>query len=235
MIWRCSRATGLEELVRWSNLPKIGIVGAQLVYPDGRIQHSGVVVGMGGVGAHIFHGKSEFDQSIFGSINWYRNYSAVTGAAQMMRREIYELVGGYDESYDVSYSDVAICHEVTKRGYRVLYNPFARLVHYESQTRDAAPSVHDMLLATQQLASVLEDGDPYFSPHLSYGDSFPRFRRSDEPTPLEMIATYTGMPLQAIRQRIQLGASARRPEQIRMHDERALVPAEVGPGRETGG
>ncbi|HEV2404900.1 MAG TPA: glycosyltransferase family 2 protein, partial [Ktedonobacterales bacterium] len=144
----------LEELVRWSNLPQIGIVGAKLLYPHRTIQHAGVLIGASGLAGNLYYGAPEHGTSTLGSVDWYRNCSAVTGALHMMRREVFDAVGGYDESYDISYSDVAICVEAIRRGYRVLYDPFVCLLHYESQSRtDRAPSQHDMLRAGEDFGA----------------------------------------------------------------------------------
>ena len=177
----------LEELVRWASVPEIGIVGGKLLYPDGRIQHAGVVLGMSGLAAHLWYECQDHIVTLFGSTDWYRNMSAVTGALHMMRREVYEAVGGYDETYHISYSDVAICAEVIKLGYRVLFDPFVRLIHYESQTRDRKPSEHDTRLAGEHLRSIIEAGDPYYNPSLSYMTSIPTLRGSAEVSRLQML------------------------------------------------
>ena len=124
----------LEELVRWAQLPQVGIVGGKLLYPDRLIQHAGVAFGLGLVG-HIFARAAEGTEGVFGSPESFRNYIAVTGACQMMRRDVFERLGGYDEAYRLSFSDVVLCMEAWKAGYRVVYTPYARLIHHESYTR----------------------------------------------------------------------------------------------------
>jgi GT2 family glycosyltransferase len=192
-------ADWLEELVRWSNLPQIGIVGAKLLYPHRTIQHAGVLLGAFGLAAHLYYGYAEHSMSILGSTDWYRNCSAVTGALHMMRRQVYDAVGGYDEHYDISYGDVAICIEAIRHGYRVLYDPFVCLLHYESQSRaDRTASQHDMLRAGVDFGQSIEDGDPYFSSHLSYRSLWPMLRKSDEPSRASMYEQLTGVPLQEV-------------------------------------
>jgi GT2 family glycosyltransferase len=189
-------ADWLTELVRWSNLSEIGIVGAKLLYPHRRIQHAGVFLGASGLAGHLYYGAPEHGFSILGSVDWYRNCAAVTGALHMMRREVYDAVGGYDETYDISYSDVAICVKAIERGYRVLYDPFVCLLHYESQSRDdREPSQHDKVRAGEDFGAYIDNGDPYFSPHLSYRASWPRLRMSDEPSRAAMYEALTGVPL----------------------------------------
>jgi len=189
----------LEELVRWSNLPDIGVVGAKLIYPDRTIQHAGIVVGAGGVAAHIYYGEDESAISMLGRVNWYRNYSAVTGALHMMRRDVYDAVGGYDEAYDISYSDVALCYRVVNLGYRVLYDPFVRIIHYESQSRDRTPSLHDTWLAAAELLPTIESGDPYFSPHLSYQGAMPQLVQVGEPHPVQLLERLIDSPVESLK------------------------------------
>ncbi len=116
----------MEELVRWAQRPGIGVVGAKLLYPDRLIQHAGVVFGLGLVG-HIFARAADGSTGVFGSTDWYRNYLAVTGACQMMSREVFQRVGGFDERLRLSFSDVILCMEARKAGYRTVYTPHARL------------------------------------------------------------------------------------------------------------
>ena len=177
----------LEELVRWAGVPGIGIIGAKLLYPDEHIQHAGIVVGMGGVAGHMLYGHKDHVWTMLGSVDWYRNCSAVTGALHMMRREVFDAVGGYDEEYDVSFSDVAMCLQAIKQGYRVLYDPFVRLIHHESQTRDRTPSQHDIRLAGKQMSLVIEAGDPFFNPNLSYSNPTPSLISASEISRLTLL------------------------------------------------
>ncbi len=119
--------TWLEEMVRWSCIPEIGIVGSKLLYPDGKIQHAGIIMGMEGHASHVFGGAEDGANGPFGSVNWYRNYSAVTAACMAMRREVYEKIGGFDEDYKLVFNDVEICLRAINAGYRVVYTPFAQL------------------------------------------------------------------------------------------------------------
>ena len=79
----------LAEIGRWLSLPEIGVVGARLLYPDGALQHAGIVIGMEGHASHVFAGEAESRRSPFGSSTWYRNTSAVTGACLATRREVF--------------------------------------------------------------------------------------------------------------------------------------------------
>jgi GT2 family glycosyltransferase len=163
----------LEEMVRWAERPEIGIVGAKLLYPDGTIQHAGVIVGLNGLAEHIYRYVHEGYTGVFGSVDWYRNYMAVTGACMMMRRDVFDEVGRFDEAYAVAFSDFEICLRAIEHGYRILYTPFARLLHHEGATRGQHTPPRDTRRAIDRVKSLIESGDPYFNPNLSYESPVP--------------------------------------------------------------
>ncbi len=187
----------LTELVQWALLPQVGIVGAKLLYPNGKIQHAGIVIGMEGHASHVFIHSPENSHSIFGSTDWYRNYSAVTGACMAMRRQVYTDVGGFDEGYQLVFSDVAFCLRAIQRGYRVMYNPFARLIHHEGRTRSHYISPEDILTGSHQFLDYVQKGDPFYNPNLSYAVCHPTYYRRREENRKERlmhIAQYLGNP-----------------------------------------
>ena len=179
----------LEELVRWAQRPHVGVVGAKLLYPDRTIQHAGVVFGLGLVG-HIFARAREGEIGLFGSAESYRNYLAVTGACQMIRRDVFRQLGGFDERFRLSFSDVVLCLEAWKAGYRVVYTPYARLVHHESYTRKREDSPEDL----ERLVRYVQDShlveDPYFHPELDTTSSIPALRTPFHPGPRQVIRDY---------------------------------------------
>lgn len=177
----------LTELVRWAMLPGVGIVGARLLYPHGEIQHAGIVVGMEGHASHVFNHMAEKSDGIFGSTDWYRNYSAVTGACMAMRRQVYDEIGGFDEDYQLVFSDVAICLQALQHGYRVVYNPFARLIHHEGRSRSNYIPSKDIAIGYNQFWDTVSKGDPCYNPNLSYAVRQPTFRRQGEETPGERL------------------------------------------------
>ncbi len=172
----------LEELVRWAERPEIGVVGTKLLYPDGRIQHAGVIIGMEGHASHVFWGVPEQYGGPFGSSEWYRDYMAITGACMMMRRTLFDEVGRFDEEYTLAFSDIELCLRAIATGYRNVYTPFARLRHHEGGSRGHHIPVDDMLLAYDHMHALVAQGDPFFNQNLSYTSRVPQRSRVDEQT-----------------------------------------------------
>ena len=183
----------LTELARWVSRPEVGVVGARLLYPDGAVQHAGIVIGMEGHASHVFGGARQDVCGPFGCVDWYRDYSAVTGACMMIRKEVFEQIDGFDENYQLVFSDVEICLRVIEQGYRVVYNPFTRLIHYEGKTRSNHMPRNDIRLGYERLKSIVADGDPFYNPLLSHSIRRPTLSRAYEETPtmrLENIRMY---------------------------------------------
>ncbi|GIW82924.1 MAG: hypothetical protein KatS3mg105_4731 [Gemmatales bacterium] len=133
----------IEELVRWAQLPDVGVVGTKLLYPNGRIQSAGMLIGLTATMGSAYAGLPDGYSDCFGGADSYRNYPAVTGACQMIPRQVFDTLGGYDESYGLTHSDVEFCFKAWEKGYRVVYTPYARLVHDESATRGPADAIDD--------------------------------------------------------------------------------------------
>lgn len=166
----------LERMAQWFEAPGIGVVGAKLLYPTGKIQHAGVVAGMGGLAAHVFAHCDENISSIFGSDGWYRNMAAVTGACLLISREAYTNLHGFDEGFRLNWSDVDLCLRAWQAGYRIVYTPEARLIHHESATHGRKIPRADFEKAAREWRPWLTQGDRFFNPNLSYGHATPRFR-----------------------------------------------------------
>jgi GT2 family glycosyltransferase len=173
-------ADWLDELVRWVEMPGVGVVGGRLTYPDGSIQHAGIVIGLEGHANHIFAGMHTSDMTLFGSPGWYRDYSAVTGACLMTRRDLFEQAGCFDEDYQLVFSDVRLCQRAVELGYRVMSTPFAQLIHYEGRSRAYNNPPGDLKRAAVHLSDLVSQGDPYFNPGLSYAVRQPALARPGE-------------------------------------------------------
>jgi O-antigen biosynthesis protein len=158
----------IPELVQWAIRPEIGVVGAKLLRANHSIQHAGIILGMTEFMGHVYLNAPEHYNGLFGSVDWYRNYLALTGACQMVRRDVFEEVGGYDPGYQLAFGDVAFCVRVHEKGYQNIYTPFAQLYHYEGSSRGYHTPVTDVLRGYDQLETYMTDGDPLFSPNLTY-------------------------------------------------------------------
>lgn len=128
----------LEALIEHGQRPEIGVVGARLLYPDGRPQHEGTIVGYkGGHAGNVDHG------GYWGLGDIVRNCSAVTGACLMIRPSVYSEVGGHEERLGTAWNDVDLCLRVRQAGYEVVYTPYAELLHVEGGTRGIHAHVDD--------------------------------------------------------------------------------------------
>ena len=164
----------LEELLGYCMRKDVGAVGARLHYEDGTIQHAGVVVGLGGVAAHVFVDAPGDAAGYANRIVAAQDYSAVTAACMLVKRSVFEEVGGFDPEYAVAFNDVDLCLKIREAGYLVVYNPYAELIHYESKSRgyeDTPEKVERFQSEIQRFhkrwAEILENGDPYYNPNLT--------------------------------------------------------------------
>jgi GT2 family glycosyltransferase len=129
-------AEWLEEMMSQALRPEIGAVGARLLYPNDTIQHVGVILGIGGIAGHWFKGLPNGQNAHFSRPNLVQNLSAVTAACMLVKRSIYEEVGGLDDvKLKIAFNDVDFCLRVMAKGHRNLYTPFAVLYHHESASR----------------------------------------------------------------------------------------------------
>ena len=170
----------LRALVEQAQRPEVGAVGARLIYPDGKLQHAGVVLGLGGLASHLFIGMPK-DQN--GYFHWdavVRRYSAVTAACMLVRRSVFEELGGFDETFAVGFNDVDFCIRLGRAGYRVLFTPHAELTHYESVSRGLSGFYDDYQEFLRRWTEVLREGDPYYDPNLSRLDHWCSLRPPDE-------------------------------------------------------
>ena len=179
----------LSELVRYASRPGVGIVGTMLVYPSGELQHAGVVVGMHICGL-IFRSAPIDSWGIFGSPSTPRNYLAIMGACQLVRREVFERVCGFDETYRISNSDVALCAQAWRAGYRTAYAPEAKLIHHEGATRGKTNPLEDLHRTAVDLSRIGVQDDPYFHPLLSPDHGIPTLKNPSDLTSEESFNAY---------------------------------------------
>lgn len=127
----------IQEMLMYSQRNDVGAVGAQLRYPDKTLQHCYLITGAGPhkVAIHAGLGLFEGDYGYLDRNGFVRDVSAVTGACLMVKKDIFDKIGGFDEKLSVAYNDVDICLKIRNEGYGIIYTPYARLIHYESGTR----------------------------------------------------------------------------------------------------
>lgn len=154
----------LQRLSLWFEEPEVGVVGPVLTYPDGRVQHAGVVLGARGTADHVMRGFEAGVDGYAGSLCAAREVSAVTGACLMMRRGDFAAVGGFSTDYARHYQDVDLCLRVRERGQSVVCTPRPRLIHHEGLTRGDAYDFGDRALLIDRWRSEIEAPDPYYSP-----------------------------------------------------------------------
>ncbi|MDF1485787.1 glycosyltransferase [Ramlibacter sp. H39-3-26] len=131
------REDWLDALLNHAQRPEVGITGAKLLYPDGRIQHAGVVLGLRGPAEHPFSGYPMDAAGYMHRLQIDQNYNAVTGACLMIRRSVFDEVAGLDEdAFKVSYNDVDLCLKVRQAGYLVVWTPHAVLLHEGSVSQN---------------------------------------------------------------------------------------------------
>lgn len=160
----------LQELLGVATQPGVGVVGPMLLYPDKKngIQHAGVILGMNTMAGHVFRHRQPGEWTDFGLPDWPRNYLAVTAACLMVSRDIYDQLGGLDEEFIVAGNDVAFCLRSHESGYRNIYWPFVKIVHYESVSVKTYNNgiQKDYDLSLEYYRQYHEDGDPFFNKNL---------------------------------------------------------------------
>ncbi len=167
----------LEAMLEHAQRPEVGVVGARLLYPDGRIQHAGVIVGVGspwepGVAMHSHHFYSADSPGYAGALMTTTNYSAVTAACMLLRKSLFDEVGGLPENLPVQFNDVDLCLRIRERGYYIVYTPYAELYHHESVSRGHFSGDRTENLYMRERWGEEMDKDPYYNPNFSrgYGD-----------------------------------------------------------------
>src|SRR5262249_11872476 len=155
----------IEQLVYYAGQADIGAVGPLLLYPDGRVQHAGVILGPSGTADHVMRGFKHGDDGYAGSLLCAREVSAVTAACLLMKRADFEAVGGFSEHYFIHYHDVYLCLRLRRMGKRIVFTPRAELVHHECATRGDSWNWVDYTLLLDQWQDEIEAGDPYYNPN----------------------------------------------------------------------
>ena len=163
----------LTAMVEQAQRPTIGAVGALLLFPDDTVQHAGVIIGIGSVAGHSHKYFPRDAPGYFSMLKAINNFSAVTGACLMVRREVFEEVGTLDESLAVAFNDIDFCLKLNQAGYRNIYLPHVLLYHHESKSRghDTTPEKNARFKSEINRMferwNTSEYRDPYYNPHLT--------------------------------------------------------------------
>lgn len=164
----------LTEMLSHCQRKEVGIVGAKLYYPDNTIQHAGIIIGIGGVAGSVFVGLPRAFSGYLHKASIQLDLSAVTAACMLVKRSVFEQVGGLEEKLKVAFNDVDFCLRVREKGYLVVYDPYAEMYHYESKTRgaeDTKEKIRRFQTEIEYMRShwigLLKKGDPYYNCNLS--------------------------------------------------------------------
>ena len=163
----------LEEMAGQAIRPEIGAVGSCLLYPDNTIQHAGILLGIGGVAGHSHKYFAADHPGYFSRLRTIANYSAVTAACLMVRKEVYLQVGGLDETLSVAFNDVDFCLKLTQMGYYNVWLPHVKLYHHESKSRGQEDTPEKLARFRKEIERIQQRwgslliNDPFYNPNLT--------------------------------------------------------------------
>ena len=179
----------LSAMLEHAQRPEVGVVGAKLLYGSGTVQHAGVIIGQGGIAGHSHLNLPGDHPGYFARPQLIQNLSAVTFACAMVRREVFEELGGLNDSdLCIAFNDVDFCLRAREAGYLVVYTPYALLYHHESISRGFEDNPEKLARFHAEIhymeerhGGLLQKGDPYYNPNLCLTESFqPRLDYADD-------------------------------------------------------
>lgn len=164
----------LTELAGLCQRKEVGAAGVKLLYPDNTIQHAGCVIGIGGIAGHMFVDMPANRTGYLHKASLLQDMSAVTAACMIMKKQVFDQVGGFTEELAVAFNDVDLCLKINKAGNLVVYDPYVQLYHMESKTRGAEDSKEKVRRFQTEIEymrchwlDILKNGDPYYNKNLS--------------------------------------------------------------------
>lgn len=158
----------LTAMLEHAQRPEVGAVGAKLLGIDGNIQHAGVILGLNGLVDHGHRGFPGDSSGYCQTLKMIRNYSAVTAACLMIRKSVFQQIGGFDEqNLPITFNDVDLCLRLRKMNYLIVYTPYAELYHYESISRGYINDFQEGHYLLSCWQEIIENGDPYYNPNLA--------------------------------------------------------------------
>ena len=169
----------LDAMLEHAQRPEVGIVGPQLLYPDGKVQHAGMFLSSLGLARHAFRLAPGDDPCYFGLARTQRNVMAVTGACMLVRRQSFHALRGFDEAHQIVNNDLDYCLRTHKAGLLTIYTPHSTLIHHELASRDKLGDVFNAQHFNTKWKALFAAGDPFFNPRLAR--LVDDFRPDDEP------------------------------------------------------
>lgn len=165
----------IGELTGFCQREDVGACGSLLYYEDNTIQHAGVIVGWGGVAGHAFVNQKRGETGYQHRVICQQDLSACTAASLMVKKSVFDEVGGFTEELAVAFNDIDLCMKIRKAGYLIVYNPYCELYHFESKSRgldqgnkEKVERFHrEMVYFQKKWPEILRDGDPYYNPNFS--------------------------------------------------------------------
>jgi GT2 family glycosyltransferase len=164
----------LEEMLMYAQREDVGAVGAMLYYPGDTIQHAGVILGIGGVAGHSHKHCKRGQKGYQYRLCTVQNLSAVTAACMMTSKKKFLEVGGLEQQLQIAFNDIDYCMKLRKKGYSIIFTPYAELYHYESISRGYETTSEkeerfrgEIKYFQEKWGSELEKGDPFYNPHLT--------------------------------------------------------------------
>ena len=164
----------IQEMLMFAQRDDVGVVGAKLYYPSNKIQHGGVILGIGGVAGHSHKYYPRESHGCVSRLITVQDYSAVTAACCMIPRHVFKEISGLDEDFKVAFNDVDMCMRIRKAGYLIVWTPYAELYHYESESRgyeDTPEKIERFSREVKRFHKLwgkeLLAGDPYYNPNLT--------------------------------------------------------------------
>jgi GT2 family glycosyltransferase/glycosyltransferase involved in cell wall biosynthesis len=186
----------LGEMVQMASRPGVGIVGPRLIATDGALLDAGIAIGPDFLG-RIFHHAEEPAWGVFGSAGHTRNWSAVLGACQMVGRDVFDRVGGFDEGFAVANADVVLSLRAGLFGDRTAFTPFAELIRLADGPDPVIPT-EDMARAARAVRQLGAEEDPFFHPGLSGNNLVPALREPGEASAVEVVRARSAQLLAAM-------------------------------------
>lgn len=164
----------IEEMLMLCQRDEVGATGAKLYYPDDTIQHAGVVLGVLTLAGHSFKNQPRETPGYFGRACYQQDLTACTAACLMVKKSVYEEIGGFDEKFAVAFNDIDLCMRIRQKGYLITFTPFAELYHYESKSRGIEDTPEKVARFSGEIQRFfdkwdkeLKAGDPYYNPNLT--------------------------------------------------------------------